>query len=298
MLAGIEAGGTKMVCVVGLDASHLFAQKSIPTTTPAETLPLLINFLKECEQRFEPITAIGIAAFGPLDIHPSSPTYGQIGLTPKLAWQGFNWVQTLQEAFALPVSVDTDVNGAALGEWRWGAAQNLDNFLYITVGTGIGGGGRVNGKLLHGRFHPEMGHIRIPHDLQRDPFPGCCPYHGDCLEGLASGEAIFQRWREKAQNLPPDHPAWELEAHYLALSLTNFLFTLSPQRILLGGGVMKQPGLLHRVRQKTLEYSGGYLPYLAAEIDQVVTRPLLGDLAGSCGALALASGCEVSKETT
>ncbi|MCX8063038.1 MAG: ROK family protein, partial [Anaerolineales bacterium] len=261
------------------------------TTTPAETLPAIISFLKDCEQRFEPIDAIGVAAFGPVDVHFNSPTYGEVGLTPKLAWQGFNWVQSLQKELPLPVCIDTDVNGAAIGEWHWGAARNLDTFLYITVGTGIGGGGLIHGEVLHGRFHPEMGHIRIPHDQQRDPFQGCCPYHGDCLEGLASGEALHQRWGEKAQNLPHDHPAWDLEAEYLALALINFIFTLSPQRILLGGGVMKQPWMLEAIRQKALAFSAGYLPYLETEIDQMIVSPKLGDLAGSCGALALAASC-------
>lgn len=291
MFAGIEAGGTKMVCVVGYDPDHLFAQTSIQTTTPAETLPAILSFFVESQQRFEPIEAVGVAAFGPVDVNPASPTYGEIGLTPKLAWQGFNWVRALQEALSLPVCVDTDVNGAALGEWQWGAAQLLDTFLYITVGTGIGGGGLLNGRLLHGRFHPEMGHIRIPHDRQRDPFQGCCPYHQDCLEGLASGEAMRQRWGIAAEKLPYDHPAWDLEADYLALALTNFIFTLSPQRILLGGGVLKQPSLLGLIRQKVLAYCAGYLPYLETEIDQMIVPPKLGDLAGSCGALALAATC-------
>lgn len=291
MLGGIEAGGTKMVCVVGFDPDHIFSQTTLPTTTPSETIASIIAFFRENQQHFEPLEAIGVAAFGPVEVNPESSSYGQVGLTPKSAWQGFNWVHALQEAFWLPVCVDTDVNGAALGEWTWGAAQNLDTFLYLTVGTGIGGGGMVNGKLLHGRFHPEMGHIRLPHDWQRDSFPGCCPFHGDCLEGLASGEAIYRRWGQKAQHLPAKHPAWELEAEYLGLSLANFIFTLSPQRILLGGGVLKHPGLLDNIRQKTLQYSAGYLPYLADEIENLITTPQLGDFAGSFGALALAARC-------
>lgn len=289
MFGGIEAGGTKMICVVGFDPDHILSQTTIPTTTPSETIAAIITFFRDSQQRFDSIEAIGVAAFGPVVVNPESASYGQVGLTPKLTWQGFNWVQALQEAFALRVYVDTDVNGAALGEWSWGAAQNLDTFLYITVGTGIGGGGMVNGQLIHGRFHPEMGHIRLPHDRQRDPFAGCCPYHGDCLEGLASGEAMRQRWGTPAQNLPPAHPAWELEAEYLALALSNFIFTFSPQRILLGGGVMKQPGLLDSIRSKTLQYCAGYLTYLADEIESLITTPHLGDLAGSCGALALAA---------
>ncbi|MCS6908481.1 MAG: ROK family protein [Anaerolineales bacterium] len=289
MLAGIEAGGSKTVCVVGRDAHHIFDRTVVPTTIPAETLPKLVAYFKECERRFEPIEAIGVAAFGPLEVHPSSPEYGRVGSTPKLAWQGFHWVQALRQAFSLPIYVDTDVNGAALAEWRWGAAQHLDTFLYLTVGTGIGGGGIINGNLIHGRLHPEMGHIRIPHDRERDPFPGCCPYHGNCLEGLASGEAIRRRWGKEAQNLAPDHPAWELEAEYLALAMSNFIFTLSPQRILLGGGVMKQAGLIEAIRRKTLEYCAGYLPYLAGEIEHLIAPPRLGDWAGSCGALALAA---------
>ncbi len=289
MFAGIEAGGTKIICLVGQNAQHVFDQVSIPTTTPQENLPSILQFFKQSEHRFEPIKAIGIAAFGPVDVNPDSSTYGQVGLTPKLAWQGFGWVEALQQAFSIPVRVDTDVNAAALGEWTWGAAKQLDTFLYITVGTGIGGGGMINGRLLHGRFHPEMGHIRIPHDRQADPFQGCCPFHGDCLEGLASGEAMRLRWGEKAQNLPDSHPAWELETHYLALALTNFIFSFSPQRILLGGGILKHAGLLKAIRQKTLEYAAGYLPYLEQEMDQLILPPQLGDFAGSCGALALAA---------
>jgi fructokinase len=185
---------------------------------------------------------------------------------------------------------DTDVNGAALGEGRWGAAQGLDTFLYLTIGTGIGGGGMVGGQLMHGLIHPEMGHIRMAHDRQRDPFPGACPFHGDCLEGLAAGPALEKRWGSPAESLPPDHPAWDLEAEYLAQALHTFICTLSPQRIILGGGVMKQAHLFPRIRQKVLASLNGYVqsPAILERIQDYIVPPRLGDRAGVLGALALA----------
>jgi len=190
----------------------------------------------------------------------------------------------------VPVGFDTDVNGAALGENRWGAAQGLDTFLYLTIGTGIGGGGLVGGKLMHGLIHPEMGHVRLPHDREQDPFDGLCPYHGDCLEGLASGPAIEKRWGTPAHALPEAHPAWELEARYLALALTGYICTLSPQRIVLGGGVMQQQSLFPRIRQNVLELLNGYVqsPALLDRIDEYIVPPGLGNQAGVLGAIALA----------
>ena len=190
----------------------------------------------------------------------------------------------------MPVGFDTDVNVAALGEYRWGAAQGLDSFIYLTVGTGIGGGGMVNGRLIHGLIHPEMGHIRVPHDWQSDPYAGCCPFHGDCLEGLAAGPALEQRWGQPPETLPADHPAWALEAHYLALGLVNFICTLSPQRIVMGGGVMEQPQLLPLVRQEVQELLNGYLqvPEILQAIDEYIVLPGLGKRAGVLGAIALA----------
>ena len=189
----------------------------------------------------------------------------------------------------LPVAFDTDVNAAALGEKRWGAAQDVSDFIYLTIGTGIGGGGMINGALMHGLLHPEMGHIRIPHDRDRDPFPGACPWHGDCLEGLASGPAIARRWGLPADQLPPDHPAWDLEAHYLALGLVNFILTLSPQRLILGGGVMNQRQLFQKIRAEVQMLLAGYVqhPHILEEMDAYIVPPGLGDRAGVKGSLAL-----------
>ena len=262
------------------------AQERFDTTLPVETIAKCLAFL----QRFDGLAAVGIAAFGPLDLQPASATYGCITSTPKTGWQNISLAGAFSRALGLPVGIDTDVNGAALGEWRWGAAQNLDNFLYLTIGTGIGGGAFVNGRVVHGLMHPEMGHIRVPHDLAADPFAGSCPFHGDCLEGLATGVAMEKRWGQKAETLPVGHPAWELEAHYLALALANYVCVLSPQRIIMGGGVMSQPQLLPLVRRKLVSFLGGYVQ--AAEIlehtDRYVVAPALGSRAGVLGALALA----------
>ena len=286
LFGAIEAGGTKFVCAVGSGPDDIRAQERFDTTLPAETIGRCLEFL----QRFDGLAAVGIAAFGPLDLHASSSTYGFITSTPKAGWRNTDLAGAISGALGLPVGIDTDVNGAALGEWRWGAARELDNFLYLTVGTGIGGGAFVNGRVVHGLLHPEMGHIRVPHDLATDPFTGSCPFHGDCLEGLATGVAMEKRWSQKAETLPAAHPAWELEAHYLALALANFVCVLSPQRIIMGGGVMSQPQLLPLVRRKLVAVLNGYVQ--AVEIlehtDRYVVAPALGSRAGVLGALALA----------
>jgi fructokinase len=289
LYGGVEAGGTKFVCAVGGGPDDLRAEMRFPTTTPAETLQRTSEFFERAA-RSERIAAIGIAAFGPLDPNPNSPTFGYITSTPKPGWANTDVVGPLRRALKTPVGFDTDVNGAALGEWRWGAARGLDTFIYLTIGTGIGGGGMVNGQLMHGLLHPEMGHSRVPHDLGRDPFPGSCPFHGDCLEGLASGPALEKRWGQRAETLPPDHPAWALEAHYLALALTNYVCILSPQRILLGGGVMAQDHLFPLVRAETRNLLNGYLssPAILEKIDAYIVPPALGSRAGVLGALALA----------
>jgi len=285
---GIEAGGTKFVCAVGTGPHDLRAEVRFPTTTPTETLGRAIRFFQQ-HQKEESLAAVGIASFGPLDPHPDSPTFGYITTTPKPGWAHTDVAGTIRRALSVPVGFDTDVNGAALGEYRWGAAQGLDTFIYLTIGTGIGGGGMVNGKLLHGLIHPEMGHIRIPHDRNLDPYAGCCPYHGDCLEGLAAGPALEERWGQRAETLPADHPAWQLEAEYLALGLVNFICTLSPQRIIMGGGVMQQPHLLPLVRRRVQELLNGYLqvPMILERIDDYIVPPELGNRAGVLGAIAL-----------
>ena len=223
LFGGIEGGGTKFICAVGTSPDDIRREERFPTTTPNETLDKAIRFFKQAEADFGRLSALGIACFGPLDPEPASPTFGFILPTTKPSWSNVNVVGAMKSAFEIPIAFDTDVNGAALGEWTWGAAQGLDTFIYLTIGTGVGGGGIVNGKLLHGLLHPEMGHILLPHDLQRDPFEGVCPFHKDCFEGLASGPAIEKRWGQKAETLPPEHPAWELEAHYIALALANFI---------------------------------------------------------------------------
>jgi fructokinase len=285
---GIEAGGTKFVCAVGSGPDDIRAEARFPTTTPDETITRAIDFFLSYRSE---LTALGIASFGPVDPDRASSSYGFITTTPKPGWAQTDIVGTVREALALPVGFDTDVNGAALGEHRWGAAQGLDTFIYLTIGTGIGGGGLVGGELMHGLIHPEMGHIRLPHDWGADPFPGSCPFHGDCLEGLASGPALEARWGQPGDTLPPDHPAWPLEAHYLALALVSFICTLSPQRIIVGGGVMNQPQLFPRVRAKVQGFLNGYVqaPEILEQIDTYIVPPALGGRAGVLGAIALAA---------
>jgi len=296
MLYGaIEAGGTKFVCAVGTGPDDLPARIRIPTTTPAETIGRAIDFFRPWRHR---LRAIGIASFGPVDLNPQSPTFGFITTTPKPGWANTDLAGAVRRALELPVAFNTDVNGAALGEHRWGAAQGLDTFLYLTIGTGIGGGGMVSGSLLHGLLHPEMGHIRIPHNRQTDPFSGSCPFHGDCFEGLASGPALRARWGQPAETLPSDHPAWPLEADYLALALVNFICAFSPQRILLGGGVMNQPHLLPMVHRRVQHLLNGYIqsPQILESIQQYILPPALGGDAGVLGAIALAQRYGVSRK--
>jgi fructokinase len=287
LLGGIEAGGTKFVCGVGTGPEDLETAR-IPTTSPEATVAAAAAFFKK--RGAGGLTAVGIASFGPVDLDPASPSFGHITSTPKLVWQNFDLAGAVAKALGVPVGFDTDVNGAALGEARWGAARGLADALYLTVGTGIGGGAIVDGRVLHGLMHPEMGHFRIPHDLVADPYPGCCPYHGDCLEGLASGPAIEARWGVPAQRLPADHAAWALEARYLALALTALICTLSPRRIVLGGGVMEQPQLFPMIRRELARLLNGYIrkSELIEGLDAYVVPPQLGVRAGVLGALVLA----------
>ena len=282
---GIEAGGTKFVCAMGTGPNDL-EKTQFPTTTPAETVQRACDFFRQRR-----VDRLGVASFGPVDLCATSPTFGHITSTPKAGWRNFDIAGELRRALGTDVAFDTDVNGAVLAEVRWGAARGLSDALYLTVGTGIGGGAIVGGQLLHGLVHPEMGHIRIPHDRQADPFVGCCPYHGDCLEGLASGTAMAARWGIHGRELPAGHPGWDLEAHYLALGLMNWVCTLSPKRIILGGGVMHHASLLPLVRQKLLGLLNGYVcaPELLQQIDTYVVAPELGDDAGVLGAIALAA---------
>lgn len=270
MFGGIEAGGTNFVCGAGSSPRDLIWEE-FPTSDPRETIARVAAFFRR-----HPVEAIGIGCFGPLDLDR-----GRIANTPKSAWRDFPIVDEVRLRTGVGhVTLDTDVNAAALGEHIWGAADGVDTFVYLTVGTGIGGGAIVNGELLHGMSHPEMGHIRIPHDCALDPFPGSCFAHGDCLEGLASGAAIAQRWGSPGERLPNDHPAWELEAEYLAHGLANLTCAFSPLKIIVGGGVMRATPL-SLVRDKTAALLNRYIA-----LPEIVA-PQLGEQAGVLGALAL-----------
>ena len=288
LYGGIEAGGTKFVCAVGEGPEAIGAEIEFSTTDPDETIERAVQFFTD---HGEPIVALGIGSFGPVDPDRGSPTYGTITTTPKPGWQDVDLRGRIESALGVPVAFDTDVNAAALGEHHWGAAQDVETFVYMTVGTGIGGGAMVEGRLLHGLVHPEMGHFRIPHDLERDPFEGTCPFHGDCLEGLAAGPAIEARWGVRGENLPEDHPAWPLEGHYLALGLMAIVGVLSPERIILGGGVMERRFLFPMIRSELQSLLNGYIqsPAITEEIHTMVVPPGLGDRAGVLGAIALAA---------
>jgi fructokinase len=287
---GIEGGGTKFVCVVGSGPEDVRAEARLPTTTPEATIGEALAFFKDAQARLGPIRRLGIGSFGPVDLHAGSPTFGFITSTPKAGWSNVDLAGPFRRGLGAEVAFDTDVNAAALGEWRWGAARGLDTFVYLTVGTGIGGGGLVGGRLMHGLVHPEMGHLRLPRDTASDPFPGACPFHGDCLEGLASGPALLARWGRPAEELARDHAAWTLEAHYLALAVVNLVCTISPQRIVLGGGVMEQPHLFPLIRREVGQLLNGYVRArdVLEGIDSYVVPPALGSRAGSLGSLALA----------
>jgi len=286
---GIEAGGSKFICVIASGPDNIQAETTIPTTTPDETIGQAEAFFQEYQEH-EQISAVGIASFGPIDLDPNSQTFGYITTTPKKNWANTEFAGRIKQALGLPVAFDTDTNAAALAEATWGNARGLHSFVYLTVGTGIGGGGMMNGHLLHGLSHPEMGHLRLPHDLKQDPYTGACPFHGDCLEGLAAGPALIGRWGQPGKSLPLNHTAWPLEAHYLALGLANIIYTLSPQRIILSGGVMKQRILFPMIRREVQQILKGYLRLSAIidKIDGYIVPPHLGDHAGVLGAIALA----------
>jgi fructokinase len=281
MIGGIETGGSKWVCALGTGPDDVRATETFPTTLPDETIDLAVAFF----EREGPVEAIGIGSFGPLDPRPDSPTWGHITTTPKPGWAHTDIAPEIGRRLGVPVAFDTDVNAAALGEHRWGAGRGLRTFWYVTVGSGIGGGAIVDGKILHGLFHPEFGHLRVPHDRAADPFDGVCPYHGDCLEGLASGPALEARWGTPAVAIE-DGAAWHLEARYLALGLVAVISVLSPERIVVGGGVAEHPALLALVRREITALMNGYLGFEAD--DAYVTRPAFGAKAGVLGAIALA----------
>jgi fructokinase len=288
---GIESGGTKFKLIVAHDPTGILAEQQFKTTTPGECLQKCAAFFNQTESRFNiTLRAVGFGSFGPLDLDPASPTFGFLTGTPKPAWSNTNILGSMTNALHCPVFLETDVNCAALGERVWGAARDLDDFIYVTVGTGIGGGVFLNGKPLHGLIHSELGHMYIPHDTTMDPFPGCCPFHGDCLEGLANGPALQARWGQPAEQLPADHPAWDLEAEYLSLAMANIILIISPRRIILGGGVMQKEGLLEIIRERTRALLKGYVrsEQISKGMSKFLVSPELKERAGLFGAIALA----------
>jgi fructokinase len=269
------------VCAVGTGPSDIAATVTIPTTSPAETIDAVVAFLR----RHAPLDGVGIGCFGPVDLRTGSPTWGHITTTPKAGWSGTDVAGPIALALDVPVAFDTDVGTAGLGEHRWGATRDVRSSCYLTIGTGIGGAAIVDGTVLHGRSHAEMGHQRIPHNRSIDPFPGICPFHGDCWEGLASGPAMAARWGRPPQDLPDDHVAWAVEAGHLAAGIANVVLVLSPERIVVGGGVGGRAMVLARVRDALVAVLGGYVPL--PPLEEYLVTPALGDRAGIAGAFAL-----------
>lgn len=281
-IGALEAGGTKMVCAIGNEKGEIFEKISIPTKTPETTMPEMIQWFKA-----KKIEALGIGCFGPIDPDKDSPTYGYITSTPKLAWKDYNIVGAFEEQLCCPVGFDTDVNGSALGEVTFGQAKGKKNIVYLTVGTGIGAGVYAEGKLLHGMLHPEAGHI-LMRRREDDHYEGKCPYHKTCLEGLAAGPAIEERWGKKGIELQERDEVWDLEAYYLAQALTDYILILAPQLIILGGGVMHQEQLFTRIRSYVKEMLNGYIKTKELEdIDHYIVPASLHDDQGIMGALEL-----------
>jgi fructokinase len=291
VIAAIEMGGTKIVCGIGTGPHDLRAMHRVETTTPAETLEGVSRWLAQMKLEHGPFAAIGIGSFGPLDLNPKSETYGFITTTPKPGWQHTDVVTFFKQRFNVPVGFDTDVNAAVLAEHLWGAGQGMDPLIYITVGTGVGGGVLVNGQLLHGALHPEIGHLMVPPPVNSPALqPACqCPFHQSCVEGYVSGPAIARRWGQRADTLASDHPAWTEIADIMGHALMNLCLTLSPRRIILGGGVMDQPQLIPLIRSRLIHHLNGYLlvPELGRDFDQFIVQPGLGNRSGVLGALAL-----------
>jgi len=292
LLAAIEAGGTKFNCAVGTGPGDIRLSRRIPTTTPGETLRDVVAFFEAAQEKCGAFAAMGIASFGPVDLDEGSPTYGFITTTPKSGWQHADLLGPLRKCFGVPLGFDTDVNGAALGEHLWGAGQGTDPLVYLTIGTGIGGGALVNGRLLHGMLHPEMGHIHVPAPCSSALKPACaCPFHTSCLEGYISGPALAKRWGAGVETFSADHEIWCEFATIMAHGLVNIILTLSPQRIILGGGVMHQMHLFPMIRSEVVRLLNGYVQTreVLSELDRYILPPGLGDEAGICGALALAA---------
>jgi fructokinase len=294
LYGGIEAGGTKFVCTVAIGPTDdPVSALTVVTTTPGETLGRVISFFKKYD-----LKALGIASFGPIDLSRESPTYGYITGTPKPGWKQTDIAQLFRLTFDVPTGFDTDVNAAVLAEARYGAARGLSHAIYVTVGTGIGAGAVINGEVLHGLVHPEMGHLPVPRH-PRDTYAGHCVFHRDCLEGMASGPAIEDRWKMQASTLPPDHEAWEFEAYYLARAICAMVYTISPQRIICGGGVMhhRQQRLFPLIRGRVAEMLNGYIrsESIIDRIGTFILPPGLGNRSGTVGALELAQRAEAEE---
>ena len=279
----LEAGGTKMVCAIGDETGKIIEQISIPTKTPEETMPQIVDYFKD-----KNIESLGIATFGPVDVHPDSPTYGHILDTPKTAWIGFDMLGYMKEALGVPAGIDTDVNGSLLGEVTWGSSKGMSDVVYITIGTGVGGGILSGGKIVHGMLHPELGHMKIVKH-EADDYEGRCPYHGTCLEGLAAGPAIEARYGATASKLVDRDDVWEIESYYIAQAISNLICIVSPKKVILGGGVMHQKQLFPLIRKKVLENLNGYFKLdELSDIDNYIVPASLNDDQGIMGAIKIA----------
>lgn len=287
IFGAIEAGGTKFVCAISDETLKIKERISIPTTTPEETLAEVFNFFDTY-----PVDAIGIGSFGPIDVNPLSETYGSITSTPKPGWKNFPFLKKMKKRYDIPYGWTTDVNAAAYGEIKKGVAIGKNSCIYITVGTGIGAGVVVDSKVIHGFGHPEAGHILVKRD-DRDNYEGTCPYHKDCLEGIAAGPAIGKRFGVTAQELPENHVAWEIEAYYLAQALVNYTLVLSPEKIIFGGGVMKQTQLFPLIYKEFSKLMNGYVS--TPSLEEYIVPCALGDNAGITGCLLLAQDAINSK---
>lgn len=289
MLGGLEAGGTKFICLVGTSPDDVVAIERIEVADPSVTVPAAIAVFRRALDGGLPVRAIGIGSFGPLELRPDHPGYGSITTTPKPGWSGVELVGPFREVLGLPVGFDTDVNAAALGEGRWGAARGLRSFIYLTVGTGVGGGAVVDGRIVHGLRHPEMGHVAVPR-YPDDGFPGICPFHGDCLEGMGSGPAIAARFGRRAEDLAGAERdrAAELAAFYLAAGIRSLTYALAPERVVVGGGLATMPGLLDRARAFLREHLAGYPGLPEHDPSSYLVAAGLGGMAGPAGTLVLA----------
>lgn len=279
-LGSIEAGGTKFVCAIGTKNLEIVDRVSFPTTTPEETMALVVDYFKQFD-----LLAIGIGSFGPIDIHRDSPTYGYITSTPKLAWKNYNFVGEMKKHFSVPMDWTTDVNAAAYGEYVAGKGQGLSSCVYYTIGTGVGAGAIQDGRFIEGFSHPEMGHMIIKRH-EKDSFEGCCPYHGDCLEGMAAGPAIEQRNGKKGQEINENDSFWDIEAYYIAQAAYNTTLLLSPEVIIFGGGVMKQRHMLPKVHKAFNQFVNDYVK--TPPIEKYIVTPALEDNPGTIGCFALA----------